>query len=105
MPMLIIELNGKRLRIKDGRSLLSGTIGLMLNNFKDIDGCLIKTNSIHTAFCRPLDLFWLDNDLRIIEMQKTKGTHVYSCNKARYCLELKKDLIKAEKGLKIGIRV
>ncbi len=100
MPTLIIELNGKRLRVKDGRGLLSGTIGLMLNNFKDIDGCLIKTDSIHTAFCKPLDLIWLDDDLRIIEIQKTRGFGVYSCRKARYCLEVRKGLVKARKGMR-----
>lgn len=104
MPTLIIELNGKRLRVKDGRGLLSGTIGLMLNNFKDIDGCLIKTNSVHTSFCKPLDLFWLDDDFRIMEVQEAYNFGVYSCRKARYCLEVRKGLVKARNGLRAVIK-
>ena|SRR3989338_626945 len=101
--MLFLRLNDKKLKIKDGRGLLSGTIGLMFNDMSKIDGCLIKTNSIHTAFCKPLDLLWLDDGFRVIEVQKTKGFGVYSCRKAKYCLELRQGLVKAGNGMKSEI--
>ncbi len=101
MMLLHIKLNNRLLKINDGRSLFAGTVGLMFNKLESIDGCLIPTNSIHTAFCKPLDLLWLDDGFMVIEVQKTKGFGVYSCRKAKYCLELKHGLVKARVRMKV----
>lgn len=90
------KLNGKKFRVKDCKGLAS-VRGLMFDNIKGYDGALIYANNIWMPFVRhPLDLFFLDQKMKVIEKQHAvpmtlnpKTWKSYNCRKAKYCLEIK----------------
>ena len=101
--MVSVKINEKALRIKDCLSLSKGIKGLMFSKLKHTDGAILKCNNIHTAFCRPLDIAWLDSSLGIIRIEKTRPWRTYHCSSAVYVLELKQGLVKEFKNLEIEI--
>ena len=62
-----VKVNGKSLKIKDCRSPLHAAKGLMFSSLRDIDGALIRGNSIWMPFCKPLTLIFLDKNYNIVK--------------------------------------
>ncbi|GEM_PF-2926184 len=106
--MLKIKKGNRVLRIKDCRGL-SSVRGLMFDKLEDKEGALIHANSIWTPFCKPLDLYFLDEKFIVIEKQSAppltlnpKTWKAYLNRKARYCLEVKSGISGIKKGSKIS---
>lgn len=105
-----VSVSGKKLKIKKC-SGLSSLKGLMFDSLEKKDGALIHGNSVWMPFVKQeLDLFFLDDLLRIVDIQKAvpmtlhpKTWTVYSSRKARYCLEVKAGLVKTEKGMNVKV--
>lgn len=98
-----------RLRIKDCKGL-SSIKGLMFDDMKECDGALIHANAIWMPFVKHnLDLFFLDKDFRVIDIQKAvpltlhpNTWKIYRCEKAAYCLEIMPGKAKLKKGIKVS---
>ncbi len=95
MKLIRIKVKGKTYRVKDCRGLAS-IRGLMFDSLKDKDGALIYANNVWMPFCVPLKLFFLNEKMKIISIEKAfpmtlnpKTWKVYSNSKAKYCLEIK----------------
>lgn len=109
--ILKIKINSKKFKIKNCKGIKSAK-GLMFSKLKNIDGALIYTNNVWMPFTRhDLDLFFLDQNLKIIDCQKAepissnpKSWKVYKNKKATFCLELKHKSIKKPEKL-IGNKV
>ncbi|MBI5347235.1 MAG: DUF192 domain-containing protein [Candidatus Aenigmarchaeota archaeon] len=94
-----IKINKKIIEVKDCRGL-SSVRGMMFD--KKSKGALIRGNSIWMPFVSTsLCLLFLDNNYKLIEVQEAvpmtlnpKTWKVYNCNRAAYCLELRKGIIK-----------
>ncbi len=96
-----VKVNRVNLRIKDCCSPLRAMKGLMFSSLKNIDGALIKGNSIWLLFCKPLTLIFLDKSFQILDQQEAipmtlnpKTWKLYTCKQAKYCLEIKSGLFK-----------
>ena len=103
------KVGNKTLRVKDCRGVLS-IKGLMFNPLKDIDGALIYANSVWMPFVKELDLLFLGEDFKVIGVKHAvpitanpETWKTYSGKNAKYCLEVKRGLIKAKPGMKIKI--
>lgn len=109
MKLIKTKLNGKILRIKDCHGF-SSIKGLMFDSMNDYDGALIYSNSVWMPFVKyKLTLLFLDNQFQILEIQNAvpltlnpETWKVYSCAKAKYCLETKPSSAKGLKGRKIN---
>jgi len=96
MKLIKIKINGKTFCVKDCKGL-SSVRGLMFDDIRGYDGALIYANNIWMPFVKhPLDLFFLDAKMRVIEKQRAipmtlnpKTWKVYKNEKAKYCLEVK----------------
>jgi len=60
-------------------------------------------------FCKPLDLYFLDENFVVLEKQQAvpltlnpKTWKAYSNRKARYCLEIRQGICNFKKGEKLG---
>ncbi len=107
MPILKIKAGKRILKIKDCRGL-SSVRGLMFDSLIDKNGALIHGNNIWMPFCKPLDLYFLDENFVVIEKQvaapltlNPKTWKSYSNRDAKYCLEVKKDRASIKKGQKV----
>ena len=106
---MIVAIGDERFSIKDMRGIKSA-IGLMFDG-SDFDGALISGGSVWMPFCRPLHLYFLDREMRILshrfaktlEVLKPSTWRIYSEPEAHYCLELKKPAKNAEPGKKVRI--
>jgi len=110
MKILKIKVGDGALQIKDCR--FSSVRGLMFNDLRKIDGALIYANNVWMPFVRHnLDLFFLDKDGRVLEIQKAApmkfmkpGTwKIYKNGKAKYCLEIRAGLARIKKGAKLKL--
>ena len=98
----------ERFLVRDCRGLKSA-IGLMFDCSSE--GALVEGNSIWMPFiCSPLHLFFLSEDMKILKYEYAvpltfhpSTWKVYSCRKARYCLELRRLPKNWRKGMKIKI--
>ncbi len=105
-----LRIRNKVLKIKDCKGLRS-VRGLMFDKMEKYDGALIYANNIWMPFVKyHLDLFFLDKNFRVLEQQKAVPMSInpatwkiYSCKKARYCLEVKEGLIKNIKNEKFVV--
>ncbi len=102
-----IRAGRRTLRIKDCKGV-SSVKGLMFDQMKGIDGALIYANSIWMPFVKELDLFFLDGDFRVVEARRAvpitldpKTWKIYKNEKAKYCLEVRKGVLRARKGMQI----
>lgn len=106
----------KKIAINSGNKIISKDANLLKNPFEKTIGMmfwkkgdfLLKNKSeskfmsaIHTCFCNPLLVVWLDKNLKVVDIKKTKPFKKYSPNKsAMYIFETtnfkKKD--KIQKG-------
>ncbi|MBI2076103.1 MAG: DUF192 domain-containing protein [Candidatus Aenigmarchaeota archaeon] len=108
MRIIKTRIGNKILRIKDCRGFNS-IRGLMFDSIKDYGGALIYANSVWMPFVKhKLTLLFLDRGFRIIEIQPAvpmtlnpKTWKVYSCSRAKYCLEIKTISGKGLQGKKI----
>ncbi len=111
----------KKIKIKSGNKIISKDTKLLENPFEKMIGMmfwkdgdfLLKNNSeskflsaIHTCFCNPLLVVWLDKNLKVVDVKKTKPFKKYSSKKpAMYIFETtnfkKKDKIKINDVWKI----
>ena len=105
------RVNGKSLRIKDCRSPLRAAKGLMFSKLRNIDGALIRGNSVWMPFCLPLYLVFLDDSFNILKQMNAvpltfnpKTWKTYTCQGAKYCLEINASLIK-ERIKNVEVRV
>ncbi len=96
-----VKVNGKPLNIKDCRPLLRAAKGLMFSSLRNIDGALIRGNSIWMPFCKPLTLIFLDKDYNLLKHENAesmtlnpKTWKIYKCSEAKYCLEINPNKIK-----------
>lgn len=100
-----ISAGKKMFSVKDCRGL-SCVRGLMFDGMEDIDGALVRGSSIWMPFVKhELELFFLDKNMRISKIQgavpmtlSPKTWKSYSCNGAKYCLEMKRGVCKAKAG-------
>src|SRR3989344_2854361 len=105
-----IKIENKTFRVKDCRGL-SCACGLMFDDMKNIDGALVRGGSIWMPFVKhELELFFLDKNMKVSKIQKAvpmtlgpKTWKSYSCNGAKYCLEMKRGVCKAKVGAKFKI--
>lgn len=105
-----IRAGGKAFYVKDCRGL-SCIKGLMFDGMECIDGALVRGDSMWMPFVkRRLDLLFLDKGMRIITSKKAipmtlnpATWKTYSCEGAKYCLEMKEGLCKAKPGTTIII--
>ncbi|MBI2172861.1 MAG: DUF192 domain-containing protein [Candidatus Aenigmarchaeota archaeon] len=105
-----ISAGKKMFSVKDCRGL-SCVRGLMFDGMEDIDGALVRGSSIWMPFVKhELELFFIDRNMKTIKKSPAvpmslnpKTWKTYSCNGARYCLEMKKGLCKAKVGAKVKI--
>jgi uncharacterized membrane protein (UPF0127 family) len=105
-----VKIGRKNLAIKDCKGIKS-VKGLMFSEMQDIDGAMIYANNIWMPFVKhELDLLFLDENYKIIEVQSAKplsrkksSWKIYKNERAKYCLELKKGTISAKKGIKVEI--
>ncbi len=96
MKIIEIKANGKTYRVKDCKGFAS-VRGLMFDKIDKYDGALIYANNIWMPFVKSkLDLFFLDNRMKVLEKQTAvpltlnpKTWKTYSNKKAKYCLEIK----------------
>jgi len=108
MSILEVGIGNKKLWIKDCKGFDS-IRGLMFNTMDKIDGALIHANKIWMPFVmHRLDLFFLDKNFRVLKKElaipitlNPKTWKIYKCEKARYCLELKAGIVKANNRMKI----
>jgi uncharacterized membrane protein (UPF0127 family) len=96
MKLVTIKIKGKAYKVKDCRGFAS-VKGLMFDKIDKYDGALIYANNIWMPFVKhKLDLFFLDNKMKVIEKKTAvpmtlnpKTWKTYSSKKAKYCLEIK----------------
>lgn len=109
MPVRI-RIGNKVLRISECKGLAS-LKGLMFSAMENCDGALIHGNAVWMPFVKhKLDLFFLDEHLRIVDVQQAvpitlhpRTWKVYRCKAATYCLEVMAGLVKAQRGQKVKI--
>lgn len=107
---MFVKVGNRIIKIKDCRGF-SSLFGLAFDDMKNHQGALIYSNSIWMPFVKhDLDLFFLDKDHRVIDIQRAvplslnpKTWKSYKKKRARYCLELKSGLVNARKGVKVII--
>ncbi len=105
---MIIRAGRRALRIKDCKGL-SSVKGLMFDSLKDVDGALIYANSIWMPFVKQeLDLFFLDRNFKVVSSERAVPVtlnpatwKIYRNEGAKYCLEVKKGVLRARKGMRI----
>lgn len=103
-----IRIGNKAFNVKDCRGM-SCIRGLMFDSMQGLDGALVLGWNMWMPFVKcPLDLFFLDKNFTMMEKRNAvpmtlnpKTWRTYSCTGAKYCLEMKKGILKA----KIGDRV
>lgn len=90
-----IKIKDKIYRVKDCKGAAS-IRGLMFDPLEDKDGALIYANNVWMPFCKPLKLFFLDENMKVTSIQDAvpmtldpKTWNVYRDEKAKYCLEIK----------------
>jgi len=107
---MFVRIKRNVIKVKNCKGFAS-LFGLAFDEMKSHGGALIYSNSVWMPFVKhDLDLLFLDNNFRIVNIQKAvpitlnpKTWKSYKCKKAKYCLELKAGLISARKGMKIAI--
>ena len=93
----------RKIKIKLGNKIISKNANLLKNPFEKTLGMmfwkrgdfLLKNSSesifmsaIHTCFCNPLLVVWLDKNLKVVDVKKTKPYRKYSSKKpAMYVFE------------------
>lgn len=91
------KIGNRVFRIKDCKGL-SSIRGLMFDDMTDKDGALIYANSIWMPFVKhKLILFFMDENFKILKKETAvpitlnpKTWKIYKCDKAKYCLEIRK---------------
>jgi uncharacterized membrane protein (UPF0127 family) len=81
----------------------------MFSDMNDIDGALIYSNSIWMPFVKhELDLFFLDENFIVTSVKRAvplglnkKTWKIYTDKNAKYCLEVKKGIMKVKKGTRL----
>ena len=98
------------MKIKDCKGAASAK-GLMFDSLKDKDGAFIYANNIWMPFCKPLDLYFLDEKFVVLEKMNAVPLNlcpqtwkIYVNKKAKYCLEVKKGVSSFKKGQKITFK-
>lgn len=105
-----MRIGDKLLRIKDCKGIFS-LFGLMFDGMDSVDGALIYANNVWMPFVKKrLDILFLDDSFRVIDIKEAfpftlnpRTWTVYKNRRAKFCLEIKKGLIK--KGRLISKRL
>lgn len=109
MRIVTAVLGGRTFRIKTG--FPASITGIMFDRMTNHDGALISSNAIGMLFVpRDLDLFFLDANNRIVDIQRAapmtwrpRTWKSYRCASAVRCLEIKSGVARAKKGGRVVI--
>jgi uncharacterized membrane protein (UPF0127 family) len=114
MSFIKVKIGKKILKIKDCKRF-SAIRGLMFENLEDKDGALMYMNFLCNSLCMTfvkdkLNLVFLDDKMRVLDAKiaepmrtSYKTWKTYSCDNAKYCLELKDTRLKIKEGTQIII--
>ncbi|MFC2143373.1 DUF192 domain-containing protein [Candidatus Aenigmatarchaeota archaeon] len=98
-----VKIKKKNFKIKNCTGLRS-VRGLMFDSMEDKHGALIYANNIWMPFVKhDLDLMFLDENMKVLSMERavpvslrSSTWRTYRNEDAKYCLELKAGLIKGK---------